>query len=110
MSAEAYAAPMSYLSYDGVSREFWARILVALYRKTGSTRIPELAALIGTTDEAGIQRLYRWKQKEIVPPVPTCKAIAFALGIPLEELLDPVKPEGLAGDNLTGCYLHAKCA
>jgi len=101
---------MSGKSYSGVSREFWARVLVALYRKMGTVMIPDLAALMGTTDEASIQRLYRWKKKQIVPPVPTCKAIAFAVGVPLEELLAPVEPEGLASDLITERYQHGNCA
>lgn len=101
---------MSYQSHAAVSREFWARVFGASYRRTGSWTLGGLCEAIGLTDDASNERLRRWAKAGTVPPLPTIKRISLALEIPIQELIDPIEPEGLAGDNLTGCYLHAKCA
>jgi len=92
------------------NREFWARVFAASYRRSGSWTLKALCQGLGLLDDASEERIRRWAKEARVPPLGFIKRISLALEIPLEELIDPIEPEGLAGDNLTGCYLHAKCA
>ena len=92
------------------NREFWARVFAASYRRSGSWTLKAVCEAIGLVDEASNERLRRWAKAGTVPPAPTIKRISLALEIPIEELLDPIEPEGLTANPTTGCYLHAKCA
>jgi hypothetical protein len=86
---------MPYRDYNGKSREFWALVVSALYKKTGDSSVRSLAATLAMepSDKVGEQRLRNMIRASRVPPVPGCKRIALALDIPLMELLDTVPIE-----------------